>query len=64
MGQTVYAVSRVLAVICALGLLLANVFYVGGGLIPDIGAVMLGGAIWLVGRTVKGLLGPNRRISN
>jgi hypothetical protein len=64
MGQAVYAVSCVLAVICALGLILANVFYVGGGLIPDIGAVMVGGVIWLAGRTVNGLLGANRRNLN
>jgi hypothetical protein len=30
----------------------ANI-YLGGGLIPDIGAVMVGGLVWLIGRTAK-----------
>jgi hypothetical protein len=37
-------------------MIFANAFYVGGGLIPDIGAVFAGGVIWLLGRIAKKFL--------
>jgi hypothetical protein len=65
-GEVIYVVACVLALIWVVGMIFANVFYIGGGLIPDLGAIFLGGVIWLVGRIAKALLsiGIFRRNSN
>jgi hypothetical protein len=55
-GEAVYIAACVLALICTVGMIFANVFYVGGGLIPDLGAILVGGVIWLLGRVAKALL--------
>ncbi len=56
LGQTIYIGACFFGGALALALILANVFYVGGGLLPDIGAMLLGGLVWLTGRTAKALL--------
>ncbi len=55
-GEAVYIAACVLALICTVGMIFANVFYVGGGLIPDFGAIFVGSGIWLFGRSAKALL--------
>jgi hypothetical protein len=50
-----YVGTCALAVFAALAGVVANI-YVGGGLVPDIGAVMFGGLVWLIGRTAKAAL--------
>jgi hypothetical protein len=56
LGEAVYIGAMALALICTAGMIYANVFYIGGGLIPDLGAVFIGGVIWFFGRFVKALL--------
>jgi len=56
LGQAIYIGACFFGCALTLALILANVFYVGGGLLPDIGALLVGGVIWLAGRTAKTLL--------
>ena len=56
LGQVIYIGACALGGLLAAALVLANVFYIGGGLLPDIGAMLVWGVIWLVGRTAKALL--------
>ncbi len=65
-GEAVYIAACVLALICTVGLIIGNVFYVGGGLIPDLGAIFVGSVIWLLGRVAKALLsvGASHRKAN
>lgn len=60
-GHVVYWTASAMAVSIAVFGVVANVI-VGGGLIPDIGAITIGGLIWLVGRaTLYALTGSGRR---
>jgi len=56
LGEAIYVGAMTLALVCAVGMVCANVFYIGGGLIPDLGAIFIGGLIWFFGRFVKALL--------
>lgn len=66
LGEAIYIFACMLALISTVGMIFANVFYIGGGLIPDLGAIFVGGGIWLAGRIVKALLsvGASQRKSN
>jgi hypothetical protein len=54
-GQAIYIGACALALFVALGGIAANI-YLGGGLIPDIGAITMATVVWLAGRSVKALL--------
>ena len=55
LGQITYWIFSTLAVLVAALGISANII-VGGGLIPDVGAIAVGGLIWLIGRAALYLL--------
>jgi hypothetical protein len=56
LGEAIYVAASALALIYVIGAICANVLYIGGGLLPDLGALFVGSAIWLFGRIAKALL--------
>jgi hypothetical protein len=55
LGRTVYLMCCAAAVGVA-ALLIASNVWIGGGLLPDIGALLFGGAIWLSGLGLRSIL--------
>jgi hypothetical protein len=52
-GLGIYRGASVLAILVVIFGLVVNIFFVGGGLLPDLGALMMGGFVWFVGRVIK-----------
>lgn len=61
LGELIYAGAKVLALLCAVGLIFINIFFVGGGMLPNVGAIFIASVVLLIGRFVKALLSIRRR---